>query len=118
MVQAGTEASSLKQVPLAGRRHRGSVGPINNLEGAGIRQLGRRRPCFPRLPGLFRPSLCGGTLGIRRDWPGRWGTPRTRAALGNVGESLLHDSSHFAYQLHLALGISHLGGSWGSLSLS
>lgn len=48
---AGAEAISLRQV--CRHRHGGSARPINNPEGAEIRQRSRRRPCFPRPPGLL-----------------------------------------------------------------
>lgn len=49
--RAGAEAIALRQV--CRHRHSGSASPINNPEGAEIRQRSRRRPCFPRPPGLL-----------------------------------------------------------------
>lgn len=64
-----------------GRRHGGSARPINNPEGAALRQRGRRRPAS-RGPWPLTPGLSGGTLGA---YSAACGAGVPLAAGGNVG---------------------------------
>lgn len=119
--EAGPEVQVARRAPgppppgqpaAPGRRHGGSARPINNPEGAALRQRGRCRPGFPRPPGPRRPARG------ERSWVCTAARPEGGSTCGPVALGIVRRDSCSSQQRIVATSGSAVGAGIGASPLN